>query len=105
VQRNVPHEMLQRVERRPMTNHEHRPACESNRDLGEPSGYTSHDLFIALTVRKRSCDMKDAPFFNLQRGVPRNSPVIAFTEPSVTDNWQIALAEGDLGGTKGTGQI
>ena len=49
--------------------------------------------------------MKAAPLLNLQRGVPRESPVIAFTEPSITDNWERAIAKGDLGGTKGTHQI
>lgn len=49
--------------------------------------------------------MKDAPFLNLQCGVPRESAVIAFTEPSITDNWESAIAKGDLGGAKGTHQI
>ena len=49
--------------------------------------------------------MNDAPFLNLERGVPRESPVIAFTEPSITDNWESAIAKGDLGGTRGTYQI
>lgn len=98
-------EVFQRVERRTMANHEHRPARECRRGLGEPRGHTSHDLLITLTVGERRRDMKDALLLNLQRGLPRESPVIAFTEPGITDNWESATAEGDLGGTKGACQV
>ena len=88
-----------------MANYERRPARECISRLGEPRGYASHDLLIALTVGERIDDMKEAPFLNLQCGVPRQSAVIAFTEPSITDNWESAIVEGDLGGAKGTYQI
>ena len=105
MERDVSDEVFQCVERPSMANHEHRPTRKCSRGLGEPRGYTSHDLLIALTVGERSRDMKEPPFLNLQRGMPRESPVIAFTKPSITDNWESAIAKGNLGGTKGTYQI
>ena len=96
-ERNVPDEVFQRVERCTVANHEHRPARECRRGLGEPRRYTSDNLLIALTVGEWSRNMKDTLLLNLQRGTPRESPVIALTEPCITDNWQNAIAKGDLG--------
>ena len=49
--------------------------------------------------------MRQTPLLYLQHGPPSKITEVAFTKPSITDNWERAVAEGDFGRAKRTREV
>jgi hypothetical protein len=85
VKRHTVEQMLERVERRAMSNHEDGAGVELPHCLTKPSGDAVHDLLVAFTVGEWIHEVQPASLFDLRCWPPRQLAVVAFTKPDITD--------------------
>jgi hypothetical protein len=97
--------MLEGVECRPMTNHQDGGASELPHRLAEPTRDSIHRLRVAFAVAKRFDQMERSSVLDLGRWASCQFTVVAFTQPTISDYRNRAIAECNLGGAKRSPEI
>ena len=98
-------EMLERIERRPMSDDEHGLTSERLSDFREPCTDAVDDLLIALAAGEGHRHSQVSLRFNFGGSVPGESAVVAFTKSGISDNCDPPVRECDLGRPYGARQI
>lgn len=88
-----------------MRDHEDAFAVVVTQEVCEEVASASHNVHIALAVRKRGVDSLEARRRHLLDRLPVECAVVALAQPRVQMEWYLGAGEGDLSRLCGAAQV